>query len=111
MSIRINKETCNGCGQCQESECMKVCPGNLLYKNENNKAEIRSHADCWDCASCVKECPRSAIEMYLPYEIGGRGSTLTAQDKGAEIVWTLQQKNGTTKQFKIRNKLFFNSNI
>jgi adenylylsulfate reductase subunit B len=111
MTVKINKKLCNGCGKGKESCCVKICPGNLLYKTEDNKAEIRNKADCWDCAACVKKCPRQAIEMYLPVEIGGRGSTLKAKDSGDEIIWTLKKRDGSVKEFIIRNKLYFNWNL
>lgn len=111
MAIDIDKQICNGCGQCEVSKCMEVCPGNLLYKNKNNKAEIRDKADCWDCAACVKACPQQAIKLYLPPEIGGRGSKLYAQDLGEKIIWTLEKTDGTVEKYKIQNKLHFNLNL
>ncbi|TDX50984.1 4Fe-4S dicluster domain-containing protein [Orenia marismortui] len=111
MSVKINKSLCNGCGNSKESRCMRVCPGNLIYKNKDNQAEIRDKRECWDCAACVKECPRQAIEMYLPVEIGGRGSTLQAQDLGDKIVWKLNKLDGSVEEFNIQNKLWFNSNL
>ena len=42
MGIKIDKEICNGCGKCSVSACMKVCPGNLISKNSDNKAEIKA---------------------------------------------------------------------
>ncbi|MBM7624691.1 4Fe-4S dicluster domain-containing protein [Sporohalobacter salinus] len=111
MTIRIDKDLCNGCGNKEEPYCMQVCPGNLLYKNEKNKAVVREKADCWDCAACVKECPRQAIEMYLPAEIGGRGATLKAEVLDGEIVWTLKKVDGSVEEFKVQNKLQFNLNL
>lgn len=90
---------------------MQVCPGNLLYKTESGKAAIREKADCWDCASCIKECPHQAIEMYLPAEIGGRGATLKAEILDKEIVWTLKKVNGSIEKFIIQTKLQFNLNL
>jgi adenylylsulfate reductase subunit B len=49
--------------------------------------------------------------MYLPVEIGGRGSTLKAKDSGDEIIWTLKKRDGSVKEFIIRNKLYFNWNL
>ena len=109
MTIRINKNICNGCGSAKESRCARICPGNLLYKNQDNKAEIRDRKECWDCAACVKECPRQAIEMYLPAGIGGRGSTLKAKNFGEEIVWTLTMLDGSVEEIEVRNKLDFTS--
>lgn len=111
MTIKINKKLCNGCGNCQQSKCSKICPCDLLYKGEDNKAKIRDKADCWDCAACVKKCPRGAIELYLQPEVGGRGSTLIATNLDGKIVWKLKRKDGEIKEFEIKNKLYFNRNL
>ncbi len=103
MTVRINHELCNGCGRGEESLCMAVCPGNLLYKNTENKAVIRDSNDCWDCAACVKECPNQAIEMYLPVAIGGRGSTLTAKVLENKTLWELKKVNGEREIIEVRN--------
>ncbi|MEW6242981.1 MAG: 4Fe-4S binding protein [Bacillota bacterium] len=99
MSVRINRSKCDGCKQARETLCMLVCPGDLLFKDMDNKAAVRQVRDCWDCAACVKECPRGAIEMYLPAEIGGRGSTLTAQRQPGGVLWTLTDPRGRIKQY------------
>jgi len=104
MSIRIDKERCNGCGSAQEALCERICPGNLLFKGEDGKAAIRDGRDCWDCAACIKECPRQALQMYLPAQIGGRGSTLTARKKGCKIVWTSTKPDGSKELFEIVNE-------
>ena len=111
MTIEIDTQLCNGCGGGADSKCKRVCPGNLLYKNNHNKAVIRDKADCWDCAACVKECPQQAIKLYLPPEIGGRGSKLQAQNSGEKIIWWLEKADGTTEEYEIRNKLHYNLNL
>lgn len=80
---------------------MRVCPGDLLYKNNQNKCQIRDKRDCWDCAACVKECPRQAIEMYLPPQLGGRGAALKAKTNGGSINWTLVKPDGSNETFDI----------
>ncbi|MCK8826142.1 adenylylsulfate reductase [Natroniella acetigena] len=104
MAVKINHKLCNGCGQREKSLCVRVCPGNLLYKNEDNKAEIREKRDCWDCAACVKECLQQAIELYLPAEIGGRGSTLQAEQKKDKIIWQLKKVDGFCEEFEIKTE-------
>lgn len=101
MSIRIDQDKCNGCGTRREGRCALVCPGDLLYKDDNNRCNIRDARDCWDCASCLKECPRQAIEMFLPVQIGGRGSTLTARQQKGKVIWKLTKTDGTVEIFDI----------
>lgn len=103
MSIRIDKSICNGCGNAKEPCCVRICPGDLLFKDKDGKAEIRDVRDCWDCAACVKECPRQAIEMYLPAQIGGRGSTLKAKKERDRIVWTVKRPDGVEEIIEVEN--------
>lgn len=101
MTVRINPLRCNGCGRAAEPGCVLVCPGDLLYKDSANKCAIREPRDCWDCAACLKECPKQAIEMYLPVQIGGRGSTLQAKRRKNGINWLLTKPDGTEETFEI----------
>lgn len=75
--------------------------GDLLFRNPSGKCAIRDSRDCWDCAACVKACPRQAIEMVLPAQIGGRGSTLKAHQKKNTVMWTLTKPDGTFENFEI----------
>lgn len=97
MAVRINGERCDGCRSAKEPPCQRVCPGGLLCTDGKGKATIREPRDCWDCAACVKECPREAIEMYLPVEAGGRGSSLSARKQRGGVCWTLMDRKGKTK--------------
>ncbi|WP_027339425.1 4Fe-4S dicluster domain-containing protein [Halonatronum saccharophilum] len=90
MTIRIDKNLCDGCGKAKEPLCVRICPGNLLYKDIDKKAEIRDKGECWDCAGCVKECPKGAIEMYLQPEIDGRGATLRAKKKSEKVEFIIK---------------------
>lgn len=89
MSIRINKDKCDGCGRCAE-----ICPGGLIKMvgtGKARKAEMAYPDECWGCMSCVKACPRQAIEFYLGDDIGGKGMTLSAKLSADEIDWTACQ--------------------
>jgi len=101
MSIRVDKETCNGCGGASEPCCVRVCPGDLLAAGPDGQVYIRDPRDCWDCAACVKACPRQAIEMYLPAQIGGRGAALKAKVSRDKIIWTLKHPGGREEVFEI----------
>jgi len=101
MTVRIDRTLCNGCGKAREPRCAAVCPVDLLYRDSSNRCAIRDLRDCWDCAACIKECPRQAIEMYLPVQLGGRGSTLRAGMTGDRIIWKLTGPNGKTETFEI----------
>lgn len=104
MSVRINRAFCTGCGKAQEPGCVRVCPGDLLYKDHQNVCSLRDSGDCWDCAACVKECPRQAIELTLPTQIGGRGASLKARRSGNSLEWKLMYPDGRTEVFNVTVK-------
>lgn len=99
MSIRIKKDKCISCGK-----CLKVCPGNLLYKDEDGKAFIRYPEECWGCTACLKECPAEAIQYYLGTDIGGQGGYLYISRDKEYLNWHLVDKNGRKKTIQINKQ-------
>lgn len=55
--ITIDKEKCNGCG-----ECVDICPAEVL-ELVNEKSEVANIDECLGCESCVETCPESAITL------------------------------------------------
>lgn len=55
MAVKINEETCIGCGACVE-----VCPVDALSLNDDLKAICDDNA-CIDCGACMSTCPTEAI--------------------------------------------------
>lgn len=89
MSIKIDSNKCVGCGK-----CVDVCPGALIYKDENKKAYIKYEKNCWGCTACLKECKVAAIKYYLGADIGGNGARLHVEEKGEVLNWHIVDKNG-----------------
>jgi len=54
MAVKIDKETCIGCGA-----CVDVCPVEALEMIDD-KAVVDEDA-CTDCGACIDECPVEAI--------------------------------------------------
>ncbi|MBE6022647.1 MAG: 4Fe-4S dicluster domain-containing protein [Cellulosilyticum sp.] len=99
MSILIQKSNCVGCGR-----CIEVCPGNLIKKDEEDKAYIRHFKDCWGCTSCLKECKVDAISFYLGADIGGKGSTMTVSEKEDICTWQIKDVNGNVQVIEVNKK-------
>ncbi len=105
MSILVDESVCNGCGNSRESMCERICPGDLLYRKENGKATIRDQGACWVCAACVKVCPKHAIELRLPLQIGGNGSSLKARISKGNTIWQVKDSKGRIEEFAIKSWL------
>jgi len=89
---------CNGCGACEE-----ICPGDLM-EVVHGKASCRASRDCWDCMSCVKACPRQALEIRLPYQLGYYPATLVPEVRAKEIIWTCKDINGNAETFRVKTR-------
>jgi len=55
--LTIDKEKCNGCG-----ECVDICPAEVL-EMKDGKSEAVNIDECLGCESCVETCPESAITL------------------------------------------------
>ena len=62
--IRINADTCVRCDLCDW-----ICPGDLIYKEADNKEKLPVVAypdECWYCGLCQSICPTNAITVIFP---------------------------------------------
>lgn len=96
MGLHFNREKCTGCGA-----CVDICPGDLLYLNEEGKSEIRNQAECWDCMACVKSCPAAALETRLPFSLADFGARLIPRVTEQEIHWQCIYPDGRIEEFII----------
>lgn len=67
---------------------------------EEGKVTLREAGECWGCAACLKVCPRGALALELPLELGGRGSRLTAWTTDGRTRWFLWRPNGRGDGFE-----------
>ncbi len=61
----IDKQICNGCGQCE-----MYCPGDLIVLEGEAKvlkrAFVKYPEECWHCGICRLECPVGAVSYRFP---------------------------------------------
>ncbi|MFL2547333.1 MAG: ferredoxin family protein [Candidatus Rariloculaceae bacterium] len=65
--IRINPETCVKCNLCDW-----ICPGDLIYKEEDNRETLPVVVypdECWYCGLCQSICPTDAITIIFPKQM------------------------------------------
>ena len=65
--IQINPETCVKCNLCDW-----ICPGDLIYKEEDNRETlpvVQYPDECWYCGLCQSICPVDAITIVFPDEM------------------------------------------
>ncbi len=55
MELILNKDKCNGCG-----ECVKVCPFGAI---ELENGLPQTNENCRLCGVCVKKCPQGALKL------------------------------------------------
>ena len=65
--IDINPETCIRCNLCDW-----ICPGDLIYKDEDSRESLPVIAypdECWYCGLCQTICPTNAITVVFPEQM------------------------------------------
>lgn len=55
MPVKVDLDTCIGCGA-----CTGVCPTSSLSLNDEGKS-VCNEETCIDCGACVATCPVGAI--------------------------------------------------
>ncbi len=55
---------------------------------------------CWECYSCVKTCPQSAIAMRGYADVMPMGASLTPLRGTDSIMWTVKYRDQRVKRFK-----------
>jgi NAD-dependent dihydropyrimidine dehydrogenase PreA subunit len=55
VSIKIDKEKCDGCG-----ECVDICPAEVYVLEDQVSVPVNME-ECTECCSCVEVCPTEAI--------------------------------------------------
>ena len=101
MPSFVIMEKCDGCKGLDKTACQYICPNDLLVLNtETMKAYNRDPAMCWECYSCVKNCPQQAMAVRGYADFVPMGASITPLRGTEDIMWTVKFRNGTLKRFK-----------
>jgi len=57
MPVKVDLDTCVGCGA-----CTGVCPTGAIELGDDGKVHCKEDV-CIDCGACVGTCPTSAISQ------------------------------------------------
>jgi formate hydrogenlyase subunit 6/NADH:ubiquinone oxidoreductase subunit I len=68
--VTIDREKCNGCGN-----CALICPGGCLYvagigKDKRAHLMEEEFPNCMSCNDCAAMCARDAIAVSQTYDFG-----------------------------------------
>ncbi|MDG6988671.1 MAG: adenylyl-sulfate reductase subunit beta [Nitrososphaerota archaeon] len=100
MPTYVNPSKCDGCGK-----CVDICPSDIMHLSHSvfngRKAYNIEPNYCWECYSCVKECPQHAIDMRGYADFNPLNHKLTVlRDKERNVVsWKLKYRDGTKNEF------------
>lgn len=102
MPTYVNPNKCDGCKALQRPACMYICPMDLMRLDPEIGKSYNQEPDlCWECYSCVKTCPQSAIEVRGYADGVPMGGTLTPLRGTESIVWTARFRDGRVKRFQL----------
>jgi adenylylsulfate reductase subunit B len=97
MPTFVYMAKCDGCGK-----CVDICPSDIMHLAPGQRKATNIEPDyCWECYSCVKECPQHAIDVrgYADFApLGHKVTVLREKDKGV-ISWKIVYRNGSRKEF------------
>ena len=101
MPSCVNTDKCDGCKGKDKTACQYICPNDLMKLDRNlMKAWNQEPEGCWECYSCVKICPQSAIEVRAYADIVPLGGSVVPLRGSDSIMWTVKFRNGKLKRFK-----------
>ena len=101
MPTFVNPNKCDGCKALAQPACVSMCPSDIMWLDTSLAKAFNREPDlCWECYSCVKVCPQTAISMRGYADVVPLGATLTPLRGTDSILWTVKYRNGQTKRFK-----------
>jgi len=106
MPTYVRTDKCDGCQGRDQVACMYICPHDLMLLDRDGsktghpmQAYNQEPDQCWECYSCVKSCPQSAIEVRHYADVVPLGAQVQPLRGADSIAWTIKFRNGTIKRF------------
>ncbi len=100
MPTFVYSQKCDGCGK-----CVDICPSDIMHLTHGifngRKAYNIEPNYCWECYSCVKECPQHAIDMRGYADFAPLDHKLTVlRDKEKQVVhWKIKYRDDSKLDF------------
>ena len=100
MPTFVYNSKCDGCGK-----CVDICPSDIMHLSSSihngRKAYNIEPNYCWECYSCVKECPQHAIDMrgYADFAPLDHKLTVLREKSENKVYWKIKYRNGAKLDF------------
>ncbi len=100
MPTFVYASKCDGCGK-----CVDICPSDIMHLTHSmfngRKAYNIEPNYCWECYSCVKECPQHAIDIrgYADFAPLDHKLTVLRDQEKLEIHWKIKYRDSSKNQF------------
>jgi len=100
MPTFVYASKCDGCGK-----CVDICPSDIMHLTNSifngRKAYNIEPGYCWECYSCVKECPQHAIDIrgYADFAPLDHKLTVLRDKTKLEIHWKIKYRDNSRNQF------------
>jgi adenylylsulfate reductase subunit B len=97
MPTFVYMERCDGCGK-----CVDICPSDIMHIDTLFRRAYNLEPEfCWECYSCVKECPQHAIDVrgYADFAPLGHSVRVLREPEEKRISWKITYRNKKVKEF------------
>ena len=94
MPTYVNPKLCKN-----NAKCMETCPSDIMFVNKQTNFAYNLEPDmCWECFTCVKNCPEHAISIRPYADISPYLSEVTVlRDEATNrIRWEIRYRDQTT---------------
>lgn len=101
MPTYVNPDKCDGCKALERTACQYICPNDLMVLDATKTKAYNQEPDmCWECFSCIKTCPKDAIEARGYADFVPLGAKVTPKRGTDSILWTAKFRDGKVQRFK-----------